>query len=135
MRRNRPGKSNLDPDAATKEINAILKASPEEHRSALQQIRETIRESVPDAVEGISYSIPAFRYKGKPLAGYASLKAHCSFFPMSGSIVGSMKKELKNFKTSQGAVQFHPDHPIPIPILKKMILARKEEFDNAEQRK
>jgi len=122
------------PKSATKEVNAILAASPKEHRAALQRIRETVQATVPEAEEAISYGLAAFRYKGKPLAGYASQKNHCSFFPMSGSIVGTMKKELKGFKTSKGGVQFLPDQPIPSAVLKKLILVRRAEIDNAEKR-
>jgi uncharacterized protein YdhG (YjbR/CyaY superfamily) len=130
-RKNRPGKSDPDPEKASKEIDAILAASPKEHRAALQKIRETIREIVPDAVEGISYSIPAFRYKGKPLAGYASLKDHCSYFPMSGKLTAKFKKELKDFKTSKGGIQFQPEHPIPSSLLKKLLLERIKEIEGA----
>jgi uncharacterized protein YdhG (YjbR/CyaY superfamily) len=129
--KNRPGKSNLDPETASKEIDAILAASPKEHRVALQKIREAIRKTVPDAVEGISYSIPAFRYKGKPLAGYASLKNHCSYFPMSGKLTTKFKKELKDFKTSKGGIQFQPDHPLPVDLIKKLLQARIKEIENA----
>lgn len=127
----KPGSS----ETATKEINAILATAPNEHRAALQRIREIVQATVPEAVEAISYGLPAFRYKEKPLGGYASQKSHCSYFPMSGSIVGTMKKELKDFKTSKGGVQFQPDQSIPISILKKLILARKAEIDSADKRR
>lgn len=125
MKTKRSAKPSANSEPATKEVNAILAAAPKEHRVALQRIRELVQATVPDAIETISYGVPAFRYKGKPLAGYASQKNHCSYFPMSGDIVGRMKKELKDFKTSKGGVQFQPDQPIPTTILKKMILARK----------
>ena len=123
-----------DEVSVRKQIDAILAAAPKEHRAALKSIRARVRKIVPEAVEAISYGLPAFKYKGKPLAGYASKKDHCSFFPMSGDIVGKLKNELKGFKTSKGGVQFQPDQPIPIPVLKKLILARKAEIDNADRR-
>jgi len=129
MKTKRPAKPGANTEPATKEINAILAAAPKEHRAALQRIRETVQGTVPEAVEAISYGVPAFRYKGKPLAGYASQKGHCSYFPMSGSIVGTMKKELKDFKTSKGGVQFQPDKPISTAVLKMLILARKADID------
>lgn len=129
MKTKRPVSSNPDPESASREINAILATAPKDHRAALQRIRKFVKKAVPDAVEAISYGLPAFRYKGKPLAGYASYKAHCSFFPMSGSLTGKFAKELKDFKTSKGGVQFQPEQPIPDTILKKLILARKAEID------
>jgi uncharacterized protein YdhG (YjbR/CyaY superfamily) len=129
MKAKRPAKPSANSEPATKEVNAMLAAAPKEHRAALQRIRETVMATVPDSVEAISYGVPAFRYKGKPLAGYASQKDHCSYFPMSGSIVGTMKKELKDFKTTKGGVQFQPEQPIPTAVLKKLILARKADID------
>jgi len=134
MKAKKPAKPKAVPESSTKEVSAVLTAAPKEHHAALQLIREMVQTTVPEAVEAISYGMPAFKYKGKPLAGYASKKDHCSFFPMSGDIVGKLKNELKGFKTSKGGVQFQPDQPIPIPVLKKLILARKAEIDNADRR-
>jgi uncharacterized protein YdhG (YjbR/CyaY superfamily) len=90
-----------------------------------------VRKIVPEAVEAISYGLPAFKYKGKPLAGYASKKDHCSFFPMSGDIVGKMKNELGGFNTSKGGVQFQADHPLSDSLIKKLLQARIKEIENS----
>jgi len=119
------------PTAGTKEVNAILAAAPKEHRAAIQRIREAVQATIPEAEEAISYGLPAFKYKGQPLAGYASYKDHCSYFPMSGKLTTKFKKEFKDFRTSKGGIHFQPDRPIPSAVLKKLILARKAEIDKA----
>src|SRR3990172_442670 len=120
-----------DEASVRKQIDAILAAAPKEHRAALKSIRARVRKIVPEAVEAISYGLPAFKYKGKPLAGYASKKDHCSFFPMSGDIVGKMKNELGGFTTSKGGVQFQPDHPLSDSLIKKLLQARIKEIENS----
>jgi uncharacterized protein YdhG (YjbR/CyaY superfamily) len=120
-----------DEVSVRKQIDAILAAAPKEHRAALKSIRTKVRKVVPEAVEAISYGMPAFKYKGKPLAGYASKKDHCSFFPMSGDIVGKMKNELGGFTTSKGGVQFQPDHPLSDSLIKKLLQARIKEIENS----
>ncbi len=131
MKSKKSGKTSSMEEAAVKEVNAILAAAPKEHRSTLQRIRKIVQAVVPDAVEAISYGLPAFRYNGKPLAGYASYKDHCSYFPMSGKLTTRFEKELKGFQTSKGGIQFQPDHPLSDSLLKKLLQARIKEIEKA----
>lgn len=117
--------------SAKKKVDAILAAAPKEHRAALQKVRETVLAAIPDAVEAISYGLPAFKYRNKPLAGYASYKDHCSFFPMSGRLTTKFKKELEGFRTSKGGIHFQADHPLPVALIKKLLQARIKEIAEA----
>ena len=69
-----------------KKVNTVeeyLAGVPEPQRSTLEKLRAMIRAAAPkEATEGISYGMPAFKYKGG-LVAYASFKCHCSFFPMN----------------------------------------------------
>ncbi|WP_109489064.1 iron chaperone [Occallatibacter savannae] len=105
-------------------VDAYLANVPEPARTTLQKVRATIRSAAPkDATEGISYGMPAFRYKGA-LVGYAAFKSHCSFFPMQASLIDEMKEELKNYRTAKGTLQFPQDKPLPAALLKKMVKLR-----------
>ena len=117
------GKGGKD-NKATTDVDAYLAKVPEPARTTLEKVRATIRSIVPaEATEGLSYGMPAFRYKG-PLVGYAAFKAHCSFFPMQASLIDEMKDELKNYRTSKGTLQFPQDKPLPAALLKKMVKLR-----------
>jgi uncharacterized protein YdhG (YjbR/CyaY superfamily) len=105
-------------------VEAYLAKVPEPARTTLEKVRATIRSAVPkETTEGLSYGMPAFRYKGA-LVGYAAFKDHCSFFPMSASLIDTMKDELKGYRTSKGTLQFAMDRPLPAALLKKMVKAR-----------
>jgi len=56
------------------EVDSYLADVEEPKRSTLQQVRQMIHEEVPEAEEGISYGHPAFRLKGKVVAGFAAFK-------------------------------------------------------------
>jgi uncharacterized protein YdhG (YjbR/CyaY superfamily) len=106
------------------DVDAYLAKVPEPARTTLEKVRSTIRSVVPaDATEGLSYGMPAFRYKG-PLVAYAAFKDHCSFFPMQASLIDQLKDELKNYRTSKGTLQFQQDKPLPAALLKKMVKLR-----------
>jgi uncharacterized protein YdhG (YjbR/CyaY superfamily) len=115
-------------------VEAYLAEVPEPARSTLQKLRATIRSIVPaETTEGLSYGMPAFRYKGA-LVAYAAFKDHCSFFPMQASLIDQMKDELKNYRTSKGTLQFPQDKPLPAPLLKKMVNLRVAENERKGKR-
>ena len=126
--------SDGDASAAPKDVDDYLARVPEPAHSTLQKIRAMIRAAAPkEATEGISYGMPAFRYKGA-LVGYAAFKQHCSFFPMSASILDSMPDDLKNYRTSKGTIQFPMDKPLPLALVKKIVKARIAENEAKKSR-
>ena len=113
----------IGPDKAV-DVESYLARCPEPHRTTLEKLRATIGSAVPKgATEAISYGMPSFQYKGG-LVAYAAFKDHCSFFPMSGSLVEEFAEELKSYKTSKGTIQFAADKPLPAALVKKMVKAR-----------
>jgi uncharacterized protein YdhG (YjbR/CyaY superfamily) len=106
------------------DVEAYLAACPEPHRSTLEKMRAMIRAAAPkDATEGISYGMPTFRYQGG-LVGYAAFKEHCSFFPMSATLLDDFADEVKGYRTSKGTLQFPADKPLSAALVKKMVKAR-----------
>ena len=115
-------------------VEEYLAQVPEPAQSTLRKVRAAIQSAVPrDATEGISYRMPAFRYKGA-LVAYAAFKKHCSFFPMQSSLLDAMKDELKAYRTAKGTLQFALDKPLPVPLIKKMVKARVKENKAREAR-
>ena len=97
---------------------------PEPYYTTLAAVRKAIRAAAPKAAtEEISYGMPAFVYKGG-LVAYAAFKAHCSLFPMSGSLVEEFAEDLAGYKTSKGTIQFAVDKPLPAALVKKIVKAR-----------
>ncbi|HEY0326988.1 MAG TPA: YdeI/OmpD-associated family protein [Allosphingosinicella sp.] len=59
-------------------IDEYIEKQAEFARPILERIREAMHGAGPDIEEGIKWSMPAFSYKGKPLAGMAAFKAHAT---------------------------------------------------------
>jgi uncharacterized protein YdhG (YjbR/CyaY superfamily) len=107
-----------------RDVEAYLEKVPEPARTTLQTMRERIRAVAPaEATEAISYGAPAFHYKG-PLVGYAAYPEHCSFFPMSGTLLDGFAKELEKYATSKGTIRFPLDKPLPAALVKKLVRAK-----------
>jgi uncharacterized protein YdhG (YjbR/CyaY superfamily) len=109
---------------SSSEIDAYLAGLEEPKRSTLQELRHTILEVIPEAEEGISYQVPAFRLHGKVVAGFAAFKNHLSYLPHSGSVFPQLQKEVDSYRTSTGALQFPIDKPLPKPLVEKLVRVR-----------
>jgi uncharacterized protein YdhG (YjbR/CyaY superfamily) len=109
---------------SSKQVLAHLAKVPEPQKTTLLTLRETILEIIPEAEEVISYGFPGYRLNGKVICGFDAFKSHCSFFPHSSLVIPELEKELKNYKTSKGALQFPVDKPLPKSIVRKLIKTR-----------
>ena len=109
---------------APTEVDAYLNALDEPKRSTLQTLRSTILEIVPEAEEVISYRVPAFRLRGKIVAGFAAFKDHLSYLPFSGSVLGELRDELEGYTMTKSALHFPVDRPLPKALVKKLIEVR-----------
>ncbi len=114
-------------------MEAYLAGVPEDARAELENIRKTIRAAAgPNAEEGFSYGIPAFKLNGRPLVAYAALKNHCSFFPMSPAVIQAHAKELSGYETAKGTIRFTADNPLPSALVRKLVKARIAESEAPE---
>ncbi len=116
-----------------KSVEEYLAGIPEPARSTLNKIRAAIRSAAPsEAIETISYGMPAFKYKGV-LVWFAAFSDHCSFFP-TASIVQAFESELKGFSTSKGTIHFSTDNPLPPALVRKMVKARVVQNETKKRR-
>jgi uncharacterized protein YdhG (YjbR/CyaY superfamily) len=110
------------------EVDEYLRAVDEPKRDTLEALRRTILEIVPEAEQGISYRMPAFRIRGKVVAGFAAFKDHLSYLPFSGSVLGNLRDELQGYTMTKSSLHFPVDRPLPKPLVEKLIAARLEEI-------
>jgi uncharacterized protein YdhG (YjbR/CyaY superfamily) len=111
--------------AVSKEqIDTYLDALDEPKRAALVQLRDTIVAIAPEAEQCISYGMPAFKLRGKTIAGFAAFKSHLSYLPHSGSVIPQLAKETEGYTKTKGSLHFPFDEPLPRTLVKKLLDAR-----------
>lgn len=108
-----------------KTIDEYIQTFPPEIQGILENIRQTIHRAAPEAVEVISYQMPAFK-QDRILAYFAAHKNHIGFYP-GASGIEAFKTELSGYKSSKGAVQFPLDKPVPLDLIEKIVKFRVEE--------
>lgn len=124
---------NLDSKKQYRTIDEYIRTFSKDVQVILEKIRQTIRKTAPEALEVISYQMPAFKQNGV-LVYFAAYKHHIGFYPTSSGIE-AFKNELAYYKSSKGSVQFPLDQPIPYELVKKIIQFRLKEDKNKLMKK
>jgi uncharacterized protein YdhG (YjbR/CyaY superfamily) len=106
-----------------KNVDEYMDGLAADARSALTKIRTAIRAALPpDAIEVISYRMPAYKRK-RVLVWYAAFSDHCSLFP-TAAVIEKFSKELKGFSKSKGTIHFPLDKALPTALIKRLVKAR-----------
>ena len=108
-----------------KTVDEYISIQVESIQPLLKQLREIIKKTALDAVESISYQMPAYKLNGA-LVYFAACKNHIGFYP-TATATTVFAEEIKSFKSSKGAIQFPLNQPLPIELIEKIVKHRVNE--------
>jgi uncharacterized protein YdhG (YjbR/CyaY superfamily) len=111
--------------ARPKTVTEYINAAPKEAQKKLREIRACIRASAPGAKESMKWGMPAFSYR-RILVMFAAFKHHVGFYP-TPSAVKAFAHDLSKFVTSNAAIQFPLEKPLPLPLIRKITAFRVRE--------
>lgn len=115
-------------------VDDYINSFPEETRILLETLRQTIKEAAPEATESIKYGMPTFVLHGN-LVYFAAWKKHISVYPITSAMEESLD-ELADYKTSgKGTIQFPIGKPLPLPLIRKIVVFRVAEHLESEAKR
>lgn len=103
-------------------VDQYIESFPPEVRSRLEEARTLLRETAPDAVERISYGMPAYTRDNRSVY-FAAFKHHLGFYP-GESAIEEFRPMLEGFKTAVGSVQFPNNRALPAELVRKIVRFR-----------
>ncbi len=106
-------------------IDNYIQQYDEKTQSKLNELRNFIKQLVPEATEKISYQMPTYDLNGN-LVHFAAQKNHIGFYP-GGEVIELFKDRLHDYHVSKGTIQLPYHKDIPWAILKDIILYRRIE--------
>ncbi len=115
-------------------VDEYIATQPHNVRAILQRVRRTIRKAVPGAVEVISYQIPAYKLRGRPVLYFAGWKAHYSLYPATDRLVAAVA-ELAAYKVSKGTIRFPLSQRVPVKLIARIARFRAREAAEPAKRK
>lgn len=116
-----------------KTMDEYINTFPDDVQRILNELRQAIKETAPEAQETINYQIPTFTLNGN-LVHFAAFKDHIGFYP-TPSGMEAFKKELASYKGAKGSVQFPIDQPLPLPLIRRIVEYRVKENSERKQKK
>ncbi len=122
-------KKGVMPNFAT--VDDYISAQSKEAQTLLNELRDLIKETVPEVTEIPNYKVPSFTLvqgtKSDQQIMIAAYAKHVSFYPFE-STTNHFSEELKPFDTGKGSIKFPFNKMLPNALIKKMILFRKDEI-------
>jgi uncharacterized protein YdhG (YjbR/CyaY superfamily) len=102
---------------APETIDEYIQAQDEGIRDRLQNVRETIRKELPDAVEKILWSMPTW-WQGHNIIHFAAQKKHIGLYPRPEAVVQFMEKLTQaGCKYSKGSIQIPYSDELPLELI------------------
>lgn len=113
-------------------IDAYLDGIDPAFRPELERVRGLVIRLVPSVEETMSYRMPTLKYKDRALVYFTASKKHMSFYPSSWAIE-ELSDRLSDYKTTEHAIQFTLDNPLPNDLIEDLVRIHVREIDADRQ--
>lgn len=117
---------------AFQNVDEYIESFPSAIQERLVAVRNAIKLTAPTAIESISYGMPAYKYKGKPLVYFAAFTKHIGFYATPNGHA-AFAKELSIYKQGKGSVQFPLDKELPIELIREIVEFKMKEYDSTKK--
>jgi uncharacterized protein YdhG (YjbR/CyaY superfamily) len=108
-------------------VDEYLAKLPDDQQRVLGALRRRVTELEPDAVETISYGMPAFKIDGRFFLSYAGWKRHCSIYAIDDALLARHADAIRGYVTTKGALHFSSAQPLPDALLEDLVRQRASE--------
>ena len=100
-------------------LAAYLAPFPPATRARLQQVHDIVQAVAPDAVDVISYAMPAFELEGRIMIYFAGFARHVGLYPGAAAIA-HFTSSLTGYHFAKGSLQLPLDAPLPVELVQEI---------------
>lgn len=105
---------------APQTVDAYIDEQGDDIRSKLMQVRNAIREVLPDATEKIAWQMPSYRGK-KNIIHFAAAKNHIGLYPGEDAVAHfSQTLDELGLKYAKGSIQILYTMDMPLALIKEI---------------
>lgn len=105
------------------EVDTYIGRFEGEIRERLDMIRQVVRETSPDAIEGFAYGLVGYKRNGKPLVYFGGFYKHIGFYATPNGHE-AFAEEFSKYKQGKGSVQLPMSEPLPIDLIRRVVVYR-----------
>lgn len=114
----------------TRTVTEYINQFDGEVKQRLLCLRQIVQAEVPEAVESISYGMPAYKLHGKPLVYFGGYEHHIGFYATPNGHKAFVD-EFAKYKQGKGSVQFPNNQPLPAELIRRVVVYRKMQVSDA----
>jgi uncharacterized protein YdhG (YjbR/CyaY superfamily) len=101
-------------------VEDYLDSLAPEVRSAVEEVRATIHDAVPDGEDAISYNMPTLTLGDRRVVHYAGWKKHISLYPAPEGD-DDLEREVAPYVAGKGTLKFPLDRPLPHDLIARIV--------------
>ena len=101
-----------------KNVDEYISMKEESAHPLLMQIRDTIKNAIPDATEKISWGMPTYKKKHN-LIHFATAKKHIGIYPGEEAVT-HFANELSEYSFDKGNIRIPYKEPLPLDLIKRI---------------
>ena len=109
-------------------VEDYIAALPEARQRPMRELRRALVSGAPQAVEQISYKMPALRLDGAFFMSYDAFKNHYSLFPATQRMEEALGDEIAPYVSGKGTLRFKVGDPLPLDLIRRIVEIRLEDF-------
>lgn len=110
-----------------KSVDQYIATHPDAVQAILERVRSTIRKALPDAVETISYQMPAYKLHDGKGIGFAGWKQHFALYGATDKVAAAFSDELASYEVDKGTIRFPYSEPVPVKLIGRIVRFRANE--------
>lgn len=114
-----------------KTVDDYIAVQSETVRQLLHELRDIIKEAVPESIEMSDAKVPSFMLVpgAKPALQlmFMAYAKGVSFYPFQAAVT-HFADQLKGYEVGKGTVKFPFNQPLPKALIQQMVMFRKEEI-------
>jgi uncharacterized protein YdhG (YjbR/CyaY superfamily) len=123
-----------DEEVVVGEVTEYVGTLSGAERDVVSGLLDRVGVLVPEAEEGTSYGLAAYRYRGRPLVTVAVGARGCTAYPFSSDVTASVLATLDGFDATKGGIRFTVDRPLPPEAFDALVRERRAQIDAALDR-
>ena len=100
-------------------VDEYIAAQPDLTQARLRELRQIVHDTLPEAVETISYGMPTYRLSRGSIY-FGAAKRHCALY---GTAVDRGPEELRAYAGAKGTLRLPLDEPVPAEAIRQLIEA------------
>jgi uncharacterized protein YdhG (YjbR/CyaY superfamily) len=107
-------------------VEAYLAGLTDDRRARLEDLRRTVKAAAPEAVEVISYNMPAYQLGKRFVLSFSAFKQWDSLFPASDVVLAEIE-QARPYVHERSTFRFPVKDPLPLDLIKRIVEVRMDE--------